>query len=56
MANSAISSVYINEDGGLDFAGETFGKSLHSTSVIGGALGAGVSAGLNTGISAKLHN
>ena len=56
VANSAISSVYINEDGGLDFAGETFGKSLHSTSVIGGALGTGVSAGLNTEISAKLHN
>lgn len=56
VANSAINCVYINEDGNLDFAGETFGKSLYSASTIGGALGAGVSAGLNTGISAKLYN
>jgi len=56
VANSAINCVNLDANGHLAFDSNGFGKSLYSASVIGGALGAGVSAGLNTGISAKLHN
>ena len=46
VANSAISSVYINEDGKLGFKGEDFTKSLYSANNISGALGAGVTGGM----------
>ena len=46
VANSAVQSLYI-EDGKLGFKTEDFTKSLYSANTISGALGAGITAGLN---------
>ena len=47
VANSAINSFYIGQDGKLGFKTEDFTKSLYSANTISGALGAGITAGLN---------
>ena len=47
VANSAVQSLYIGEDGKLGFKTEDFTKSLYSADTISGALGAGITAGLN---------
>ena len=46
VANSAVQSLYIGENG-LAFNSKTFTKSLYSADTISGALGAGITAGLN---------
>ena len=46
VANSAVQSLYIGEDGKLGFKTENFTKSLYSTDTISGALGAGITGGM----------
>ena len=46
VANSAVNSLYIGQDGKLGFKTEGFTKSLYSAETISGAIGAGVTAGL----------
>ncbi len=46
VANSAVNSFYIGQDG-LAFNTDGFTKSLYSADTISGALGAGITAGLN---------
>ena len=47
VATSAVNNVQLGADGGLTFNKDAFGKSLYSASTIAGALGAGLTAGLN---------
>ena len=46
VANSAVNSLYIGQDGKLGFKTEDFTKSLYSANTISGALGAGITGGM----------
>lgn len=56
VANSAINSVYINKDGNLDFAGDSFVESLYSKNTMASVLSTAASTSISMGGKAFFTN